>query len=193
MKPNCPRDFSIKIQSTSETAFQRSIWMSHSSQLNNTIVTWIDIELPVNVSGNPRGKCLDLIGIDNVGRYVLCELKFGSPGNGNPSKALKQIQEYADFITLNASILVGHHKRSEDRWILNWKIASDADKRRLIIAGNDEYWNYWISQRGFEIPKSDNVECYTLPIPSNHYICQKGNSSRYTPTIVPKLNVWKML
>ena len=75
MKSN-PRDYSTLIKSTTETAFQRAIILNKTSIIDNEIVEWLDIELPIDKDRkNARGHCVDLIGRSAKG-YVICELKF---------------------------------------------------------------------------------------------------------------------
>jgi hypothetical protein len=73
-KPNLDR-----IRSTAETAFQRAIFNGAYSILqfhdHEKTIHWLDLELPVTLSANPRRKCVDLIGkVDH--QPTLCELKF---------------------------------------------------------------------------------------------------------------------
>ena len=187
-KPNKPRDFSMKIRSTTETAFQRSIWGRITSEVGETTVTWIDIEIPVDCSGNPRGQCVDLIGKDNNGRLVLCELKFGDPGNGSPAEAAEQIRLYKDYAAKNASSL-GHHKKAETRGTLDWSIVKSTSTR-LVVAANSAYWEYW-RQRG-ELEKSSlvGIECYKLPIDTDYFENKKPEGETYTPEITEEQNIW---
>ena len=82
-----PREFKTTIRHTAECAFQRAIIQGKKSIVKEEVINWIDIELPVDGSNSPRGKCIDLIGKDSHGNYVLCELKFrktGDNGEVNP-------------------------------------------------------------------------------------------------------------
>jgi len=184
--PNNPRDFSMKIKSTSETAFQRSIWGCKTSEVGGTVVTWLDIELPVDRSGNPRGQCVDLIGRDDTGRFVLCELKFGDPGNGSPEEAAEQVRLYKDEVVKNANCL-GHHKKSEERGVLDWAMVA-TESTRLIVAANRSYWEYWRGRLHSIVP--NGVECYELPIDSSCFKDQKPADSSYTPAINDEQNKW---
>ena len=75
-KVSTPGDYSTSIRHTGECAFQRAIILNGTSSVNGDEIEWMDIELPVDERINPRGKCIDLIGKDSEGNYVLCELKF---------------------------------------------------------------------------------------------------------------------
>ena len=185
-KPNNPRDFNMDIKSTSETAFQRSIWGCKTSEVGGTIVTWLDIEIPVDRSGNPRGQCVDLVGQDNYGRFILCELKFGDPGNGSPDEAAAQVRSYKSEVVKNADCL-GHHKKSEQRGVIDWRqVASETT--RLIVAANKAYWDYW--RERLEVVVPDGIECYELPIDSSCFKDQKPEKSTYTPKITDAQNTW---
>lgn len=71
-----PRNYAMCIHGISECAFQRAIILGEYSIVDKEDkITWIDIELPVDDSTSSRGKCIDLIGKDSQGHYVLCELK----------------------------------------------------------------------------------------------------------------------
>lgn len=186
-KPNKPRDFNMKIKSTTETAFQRSIWGRMTSEVGGTIVTWIDLEIPVDKSGNPRGQCVDLIGKDNNGRLVLCELKFGNPGNGSPTEAVEQIRRYVNEAVNNSEHL-GHHKKAETRGGLDWNQVKSSSPR-LIVAANKDYWEHWFKEQKVSIP--NDIECYKLPIDSNCFKNQKPQNESYTPEITAEQNVWE--
>ena len=193
-KPNKPRDFSMKIRSTTETAFQRAIWGSKTSKVGRTTVTWIDIELPVNQSGNPRGRCIDLIGIDDQKEYVICELKFGKNTKDAPAKAAKQVNEYLKFIQDNRNSLQPPHKKA--RLPIDWRKVA-AKSTRKIVAANKDYWNHWSDPKRNKDKKSttsipDGIECYTLDISTKLFAEQKKKSKEatYTPEITEERNIW---
>ena len=85
-KVNKPKMYREEIRHTAECAFQRAIIHGKQSILDGQTVTWLDIELPIDLSGHSRGRCIDLIGIDEEKNYVICELKFRKNfrDNGNP-------------------------------------------------------------------------------------------------------------
>ena len=101
MKSN-PRDYSTLIKSTTETAFQRAIILNKTSIIDNEIVEWLDIELPIDKDRkNARGHCVDLIGRSAKG-YVICELKFGNDSNSDsPNDAAEEITRYSVEIKNN--------------------------------------------------------------------------------------------
>lgn len=189
-KPNNPRVFTTEIKSTSETAFQRALWLCKTSIIEGEAISWIDIELPVDISGNARGKCIDLIGKDESGNFVICELKFGEPGNGNPHDAQRQLAEYFEQITKNSDFL-GQHINARERGNINWHdVASNTT--RFILAANEAYWQYWLNQRNLTLPS--DVECYELPIPTDYFkLLDKDKNGQYTPSIPAEKNIWKRL
>lgn len=190
-KPNKPRDFSMKIKSTTETAFQRAIWGSKTSKVGGTTVTWIDIELPVNQSGNPRGRCIDLIGIDDQKEYVICELKFGKNTKDEPAKAANQVKEYLEFIQNNRNSLQPPHKKA--RLPIDWRKVA-AKSTRKVVAANKDYWDYWTKQnKGNKMNILDEIECYCLDIPTDLFKKEKSQSATYTPELKnDKQNIWNL-
>ena len=97
MSNHNPKVFTTEISHVSECAFERAIILGKYSILDGKRVDWLDIEIPVAQSGKPRDRCLDLIGKDEDGRYVLCELKFRrrSEDNGNPREAANQLNGWS--------------------------------------------------------------------------------------------------
>ena len=74
-KLSTPGMVSFTIKDTNEKALQRAVLNQGESYLDGKTVEWLDIELPVEFSENARRPCIDLIGRDEDGRYLLCALK----------------------------------------------------------------------------------------------------------------------
>lgn len=191
-KPNNPVRYGTEIRHTAECALQRAIILSSVSKLNGKEVEWLDIELPVDYSGNARGKSIDLIGIDKEGHYVLCELKFRkqSHDNGNPEEAAKQVKEYHGLIKKNHDKIHGHKENGKP---IDWQEVA-SDRTRLIIAANTKYWNFWNRKRkqGMNFDTS-NVELYSIPTDEFEFKNQKGNNITYTPHMPARGTSWATL
>lgn len=184
-KENFPCRFATQIQNTSECAFQRAIIEGQYSLLNGEKIEWLDIEIPVDYSGNARGKSLDLIGMDSKGNYVLVELKFrkGSRDNGNPEEAAFQLKEYLQYIKQNYSHLHGH---SENGKPIDWEKVANG-KTRLVVSANKRYWESWFGPRRKGV-KYDitGVECYSVDVEQDEFINQRGEMDTYSPKFPSK-------
>ena len=135
-----PGNYSTLIKATTETAFQRAIILGETSIIDNELVEWLDIELPVDEFRKARGHCVDLIGRSKNG-YIICELKFGkNSATDSPSFAKEELARYRKDIVLNYKHLDEsniHHKNGK---AFNWEDV--ANNARYIIAANTEYWRY---------------------------------------------------
>ena len=177
-----PGEFKTSIRHTAECAFQRAIIQGKKSIVKGEVINWIDIELPVDGSDSPRGKCIDLIGKDSHGNYVLCELKFRKTGdNGKPSEAVKQLKEYYQYIKDNAAELsnLRHTNATED---INWKKVASS-KTRLMVVANTFYWYTWLirSRNKENLKDFDDTEFYEVKIDRREFENQKGNKDQYIP------------
>lgn len=174
------------VSTTSETAFQRAIFILNNSYLEGVgDVQWLDLELPVDKKRKGRGHCIDLIGRAEDRSMIICELKFGKPGNGDPNKAKKQLLEYYEAVKANFEKLDEgnslHHPNALKNGHFYWEeIASDSTK--LIIAANDDYWAYW-HNKGILPPAG--IDCYKLNVPTNYFkkLKAQSNEQEYRPLI----------
>ncbi len=174
-----PGNYSTLIKATTETAFQRAIILGKTSIIDNEIVEWLDIELPVDKNRKARGHCVDLIGRDANG-YIICELKFGNnSATDSPNDAAAEIARYLDDIKTNYTELDNcniHHKNGIP--FLWQDIACSA---RFIIAANHDYWKYWLEHREYDIPQ--NFDCYSIDIDVKCFKQQKLQKDSYTPQL----------
>ena len=182
-----PGPYSTLIKATTETAFQRAIILGETSIIDNEIVEWLDIELPVDKHRKARGHCVDLIG-RSKNSYIICELKFGKDSATDyPSFAKEELERYRKDIEFNYEHLDNsntHHKNGKPfRWM------DIANNTRYIIAANQEYWNYWREHRKEQLP--EGIDCYSIDIDVSCFKRQKGNNVSYTPTL-PKCNWIKL-
>ena len=187
-----PGEFKTSIRHTAECAFQRAIIQGKITKVNGEVINWIDIELPVDGSNSSRGKCIDLIGKDSQGNYVLCELKFRKTGdNGKPSEAVNQLRGYYQYIKDNAADLsnLRHTNATED---INWeKVASS--KTRLMVVANSFYWDTWLirSRNKESLKDFDDIEFYSVKIDRREFEKQKGNKDNYTPKMPEEGMEWE--
>ena len=175
------------VTNTAECAFQRAIIQGRYSFIKGEKIKWIDIELPVDDSLSKRGECVDLIGKDSKGNYVLCELKFRKRSDhGSPSLATTQLKNYYENIKKNAvelnRIKLGHINASER---IDWeKVASPTT--RLMVVANDFYWDTWlIRSRKKERLTDKNVEYYSVNVDRFEFEKQLGDNKNFAP-IMPK-------
>ena len=183
--------FKMKISDTAENALQRAIWRCKTSKVDGTTITWIDIEIPVIPLKKRGGKRIDLLGIDDNGRYVICELKFNNTKN-SPHDVVEQINGYQkEIIKPDNASRIQNHKQA--RLTVNWKKVADKSTRK-IIAANEGYWEYWKERKyiGRKDGIPSDIECYELPIKPNHFKNQKGENKTYEPKLEDdKENRWK--
>lgn len=181
------------VDTCSETAFQRAIFWSDHCEIGGIKVQWLDIELPVDLVRKGRGHCVDLIGRADDNRMVLCELKFGKPGNGCPIKGREQLLDYYYQIKKNCIGLDKddclHHPNALEKGTFQWKELA-SDDTLLVLAANDDYWNYW--KRKNLTPPHD-IMCCTIDVDSNCFKKQKeaNNNNRYKPYL--SQNKWSII
>ena len=136
------------IRSVGETAYQRAIYNGEFSELEDSVIQWLDGEIPVDINNASRRKCLDLIGKQiETNKLVLCELKYAKENKDkkdSPLYALIELLFYLDLIKKNSKNLpIGHEVTRVEKW--EW---SDINSSTiLIIAGNKNYWTYWRNKK----------------------------------------------
>lgn len=150
-----------KIKSTGETAYQRAIFNSKHTLLNSSesIVQWLDLELPVTLNKNPRRPCVDLIGRMN-NQIVLCELKFcrncKNYASNHPIYGVIELLVYYYFIQRNHSKLDDYEvfHSCNGRESFKWREFLDGPSTLCIVAANIDYWESWFNK----IDKSDFIQ-----------------------------------
>ena len=191
MSNHNPNVFATEISHVSECAFERAIIRGEYSILDGKRVDWLDIEIPVAQSGKPRDRCIDLIGKDEDGRYVLCELKFRrrSADNGNPLEAAAQLNGYLESIKNHCKTLGQHLNALGD---IGWEAVANG-ATRLVIAANHRYWDSWHGprrQKGEYVPSAE-FECYSVNVDQDLFAKQKGSNEKYTPNMPEEAKVWE--
>lgn len=184
MKQRKPQAFNADhVAHTAECAFQRAIIQGKSSVVKGEKIKWIDIELPVNDSASSRGQCVDLIGMDTNGNYVLCELKFRKKSdNGNPIEATEQLKGYYEEIQKNKTelnrIRLGHTNATEK---IDWEKVASSNTRLMVVA-NCFYWDTWLKRSKNKVTLTDKkTEYYSVNIDRNVFEKQRGGNKYYTP------------
>ena len=168
MKTRKPGAYSTKIAHAAECAFQRAIIQGGTSTVKGEKITWIDIELPV-YGNKSRGKCIDLIGKDSKGNYVLCELKFRKKSdNGGPNEA-------TDLKSRDLQ-----HTNAKEK--IDWERVA-GENTRLFVVANEFYWNTWLKKQ--EKPFDKDVEYYSVNIDRYEFEKQKDKKTAYTPQMPP--------
>ena len=191
MKTRKAGAYSTKIAHAAECAFQRAIIQGGTSTVKGEKITWIDIELPV-YGNKSRGKCIDLIGKDSKGNYVLCELKFRKKSdNGGPNEATEQLKEYYSYIK-NAEDLKSRdlqHTNAKEK--IDWERVA-GENTRLFVVANEFYWNTWLKpSKKQEKPFDKDVEYYSVNIDRYVFEQQKVNSTTYTPKMPKEGMIWE--
>lgn len=182
-----PGSYSTQIKATTELAFQRAIILGETSIIDNDIVEWLDIELPVDKHRKARGHCVDLIGRSKNG-YIICELKFGkNSATDYPSFAKEELERYRKDIVFNYKHLDDGNTHHENGKPFKWE--DIAKNSRYIIAANQEYWNYWLGHRKEQLP--EDIDCYSIEINVDCFKLQKGNNEKYTSAL-PKCTWTKL-
>lgn len=194
MKLRKPQDYNANnVANTAECAFQRAIIQGNYSIVNKEKIKWIDIELPVDDSASSRGQCVDLIGMDSKGNYVLCELKFRKKtDHGNPIEATEQLKGYYENIKHNAAELnrigLGHTNASEK---INWEKVASSNTRLMVVA-NCFYWDTWLKRSKNKVKLTDKeTEYYSVNIDRNVFEKQKGENKDYTPKMPKEGLTWE--
>lgn len=199
-KPNLDR-----IRSTTETAFQRAIFNGAYSILqfhdHEKTIHWVDLELPVTLSANPRRKCVDLIGqIDH--QPTLCELKFmDRSASDEPKYAAFELATYYYFVLCNYDKLDAgkvHHDLDRQN-VFAWQEVV-REEPLLLVAANEKYWADWLGRKGYrddlsKLVKRLNAELQTslclFQLEDIDFKRQKGNKDTYKPVVSSRY--WKQL
>lgn len=194
-----PGKLSLKnIKSTSETAYQRAIFLSKETTLNTLgKVTWNDLELPVVFSNSPRRRCVDLIGKLNNKTPVLCELKFTSSNSyysnsPSPIYAVVELLIYYYLIKDNCEELDKKEVFHKDEKVISFKWSDFNSNSIFIIVANEKYWDYWLKR--YEKQKNEiRLWLKSLPLKVCFFSSadfnfkeQKGNQEKYSPSVLEK-------
>ena len=190
-----PGQFSEAISSknVSEVAFQRAIIEGKESIIDGVVVKWIDIELPV-FGKKARGKCVDLIGVDSRGRYVICELKFRrNKSNGDrPEEASAQLFNYYQHIRNfyeQFQLYNLHHSNSNGE--IDWQNVASYNTK-LIVAANKSYWDFWCGKKHHQkVIFDDSISYYQVNISENEFFEQTTGKTRYMPVMPERGKEWQ--
>lgn len=178
---------------------------------DGTFIEWLDLELPVELSKNSRRKCIDLVGRDNNGRFVLCELKHSCNRNDSPHDAETEGLTYLGQICFHCEELDDnniHHPYVYIRETTNkydlpnflWYDFIKSHPRFLIMADKD-YWDYWKARKARQKTKitdkkvigihDSSIECFSLDIEPDYFKEQLKHSgdSNYVPELYEQ-NHW---
>jgi len=176
-----PKEYSTLIASTTETALQRAIIINDYSIIDGEKVTWLDIELPVDIRSKARRRCIDLIGKTDD-EFIICELKFGKDSATDPpyyaeKEVINYIQDIRyNYISLDKDDSIHHTNGKHFYW------RDVAEKGRPIIAANEAYWRYWTKHRKVDIPT--DIPCYSLNVDTIFFKQLKQDRDKYTPEVV---------
>ena len=190
-----------EIKDVKEKAFQRAIFHNACATIppkrgkrKKAVVNWYALESPIDknreLNSIKRGdNNVDLIGRDLVSKhFIVCEVKFSCNTKDSPEKAAEEALHYFNVITSDAVQLdkVATHHSGETMFL--WK---DLDGNTEIwIVANSAYWAYWLGCMKMAVPEyaEENgickpVRCFSLDIPGDFFINQKGDSIVYAPGI----------
>lgn len=199
-RPNLDR-----IKSTTETALQRAIFNGGFSILQfddgESVIEWLDLELPVTLSTFSRRKSVDLVGrVDNI--PILCELKVKGRASGDePNYAVLELATYYYFVLCNHLRLdaVEAHHRLERQDSFAWRdVVSDVPL--LLVAANERYWQYWLEEKVYRdrflrLVGNLNAKLRTricaFRLENVDFELQKGGKDTYMPTIHSKC--WRQI
>lgn len=194
---------SVDVKNDFETALEKAIINTGFSMVGGEKVLWLDGELPVEAKqrGKSKYKRLDLLGLDSVGNYVLCELKYSGgdrEGNGDPADADDQLIEYARLLRedglwfrLHKDLLIKH----------NFDFAKYLSKPpRLMVVADVAYWAIWKntnSHRTTEHKRTlcSEVEHYSIDVSAVDFVHQKEASAvdgRYLPKLPERAVTWNL-
>lgn len=192
------------ISSTGEKAFQRGVinasetYLDYKNSRGPKKVRWLDIELPVTLSENPRRPSIDLIGsISDI--PVLCELKYleSSPSN-HPIYGVVELLIYYYFIQCNHEKLdkykIHHQLASSD---FKWSEIANSKSQKLLLVANSSYWKYWFDRsekhdiilqvHKLEKSLNVNIDLFESDEENEYFIKQKGDKKTYKPLINNKI------
>ena len=136
-----------------EKAYQRAFYKNGTTALvkpcgSSLVIKWLDLEVPVALTGLSRNPSLDLIG-KIEGEYAIVELKKEMPSH-TPFFALQEVVMYA--LSVKKNNRNGRHlKYHEKITTTNGRAAVEPgnywanyqDCKYLIIAAPETYWLEW--------------------------------------------------
>lgn len=192
-KLSTPGMVSFTIKDTNEKALQRAVLKQGQSYIDGKTVEWLDIELPVEFSENARRPCIDLIGRDEDGRYLLCELKFSNNKTDSPCDAEKELIGYYNLIKQNSTELDNNDIHHKEEKTFSWAELVNSNPRLCIMA-DASYWVYWENKADrVKLQHPDLVECLAIDIDSNVFADQRAEQGgeQYTPSL--EENYWHSL
>lgn len=177
-----PQPLKLTQKGTTENALKRAIWIGEKSQLDGSTVSWIDFELPVHFDGSSRDNCVDLLGIDENGKYVLCELKFSCNRNDSPHFACDELTEYDEQLKTYAPDFKLHADNPRSHL---FSAASFLEGQyRKVVAADKEYWYYWL-RREPNLPTTGfpEIEFYSIEVDPDEFKNQKekAGGGEFTP------------
>lgn len=204
-KVSNPGELDFNIRDTSEKALQRSLLLQtingNSPKYGSSIINWIDLELPVILSKNARRPSIDLVGRDENGSLVLCEVKFNNTID-SPHDAECEILNYVAEILLHYKELDENeiHHSNMNHMKFKWEEIVDKKPRVMIIADRG-YWEYWQrkikmaktatqksirSSAGKMIVRDSTIECYSIDIERDYFkkqfdIKKEAKDAHYKP------------
>lgn len=147
-----PGEVEMKIADTGEKAAQRAILrQGETDDIHGSRIRWIDAEVPVCPGGNPRRRCVDLLGARLIGkpryqnpleirRLRIVELKFTTAAgqlSDSPPCAIFEALAYG------ASLYANRVSNGGDLWG-HRHLALDATTfPDVYVAANRSYWRAW--------------------------------------------------
>lgn len=206
-KVSNPGELDFNIRDTSEKALQRCLLLQtingNSPRFGSSIINWIDLELPVILSNNGRRPSIDLVGRDENGTLVLCEVKFNNTID-SPHDAECEILNYVAEILLHYKELDENeiHHSNMNHMEFRWEEIIEKKPRVMIIADRG-YWQRWQrkinkaktakqkSKRalaGKMIVRDSSIECYSIDIEKDYFkkqfnIKKEPKEARYKPDL----------
>ena len=103
----------------------------------------LDYQVPLKARQNDAGiGKIDLLGVTDVGRFVVVELKVDGAGgrrSDSPLAALMEALRYAAILHANQSVVASEAKAKFDA------LVSDEAPPAIMLIGTDAWWQSWLT------------------------------------------------
>jgi len=134
-------------------------------------------------SRNARDQCIDLLGIDDKGRCVICELKFLRTSIKDTAQdAAEQALNYHRLLCDSRYPFKLHENAATSEIDLDSLRSKDT---RIIVAANAKCWSRWTRSRKWNraaLPA--DIEYYSIDVAPDEFLRQQGTTKK---AYIPKL------
>ena len=189
----------VSERNSGETAFQRALKKCSKGKLVGVdleaAIEWLDIELPIIFSKNPRRTSIDLIGRTKPHGTFLCELKYAGPEKQAPpgnrvDYAIFEALLYFEIIGRDHALLEGKVYRPPE---ISFRWKDVFESRMILVLANDYFWTRARNSQDIEritglvadIREFLQIDIFLCSTP-NYKFKAEGVVGEYEPQLLPR-------